>query len=415
MQITIFGIIWTIILVCSSISNSTRTLLFFTLLSMIFQCNNILSIGGIGIGVQIFTVSFTVVRFLLLRAKKLKYRAVSIVTGILFMLLFAIVISLIYNASFESINIIGFLMIAVYFVFAVIITKKKINIDYKWLEHAENIIIVFVLVIGAFQVFSKLGFSLFDGFLRTFIYNDIDNSNVIFNYKSSTAFYSTFMEPSYCGAFLVAAFSSVITRRDINIKNIVLSGCLIIAILLTRSSTAFGGLAIMLCMLWFVRSKKKIYKLFIPIFIITLIWMFTFNIEILNQVIFKKIGSKGSFSVRSNWNQLALRAFYQSPLTGIGFKNVRASSIYISLLGEIGILGIVPYSIMIIHSVIEFIEKKTAELVKSKYLFVFSIIVCQIIACPDLNFSPFWLGIYLLLLSMRCETNIVVNNGGGQV
>lgn len=415
MQITFFGIVWMIILIFFSIYNNIRPLLFFTLLSMIFQCNNVLYIGRIGIGVQIFTVSFTIVRFLLLRNEKLKYRAASIVIRSLFMLLFAIVISLVCNVSFGFNNIIGFLMIVVYFVFAFIITKKKINIDYKWLEHAENTIIVFVLMIGILQVLSKLGFSLFDGLLRTFIYNDIGNINAIFNYKPNTSFYSTFMEPSYCGAFLVAAFSLVITRRELTAKNIVLSGCLLIAILLTRSSTAFGGLAIMLCMLWFVRAKKRIYKIFIPIFIILAIWMFTFNIEVLNEVIFHKIGSKGSFSVRSNWNKLALQAFYRSPLIGIGYRNIRASSIYISLLGEIGVLGIVPYSIIIIHSIMEFIRKKIAELVKSKYLFVLGIIVCQIIACPDLNFSPFWLGIYLLLLSMRCEKNIVANNRGEQV
>ena len=411
MQLTLFGIIWILFLfICSLLSNN-KGLLFMTLFSMVLQCDNILYLGETAIGVQIFTVSFTVLRLMLNRSNKMRTPAIKLIITTLISLVFSIVVSLIVNDSFELTNLIGLAMILVYVIFAIMITQKRITVDLEWLERVESFIIIFVLAVGVLQMLSKAGFTLFDNLLTTFIYNDTENTNVIFHHKPNIVFYSTFMESSFCGAFLVAMFTSIVLRNKTTTKNIVIAIAVMMAIILTRSSTAFGGLAITICLLFFVKSKKKVFKWLIPAIIITALYVFTFNIDLLNEVIFDKIGSEGSFATRSNWNKAALEAFLESPVVGIGFKNIRASSIYVSLLGEIGVLGIIPYTTLILFCAVQFFRKKPFDHLKAQYFYVFSITVCQIIACPDLNFSPFWLGIYLLLLTMRGEKNMLQNNG----
>ena len=406
MQITFLGIVWIIAIFFTSLMKDVKGLLSITLLSMVLQCNNAIVIGDVSIGIQIFTVSFALVRFIFLPSSQQKRdKAYKDVIAIMVSLIVALAFSLIANLTLESTNLLGLLMIIVYIAFAAVIAKKNINIDSRWLEKTENLVIAFVLCVGALQVLSKYGFSLFDTLLTTFIYNDTLNTDIIFHHKTTAAFYSTFMEPSYCGAFLVAAFAAVIMRRESTRKNIVLSVLLIIAILLTRSSTAYGGLAIIILMALFVRSSKKIYKTIIPFIVVIGFIVVAFNMDVLNEVIFDKIGSAGSYTTRLNWNRYAWEAFLQSPLFGIGYKNIRASSIYVSLLGEIGIVGTLVYTVLILFCVSNALKRNVSDERRSRFLFVCGVIVCQIIACPDLNFSPFWLGLYLLMLAIKCEKN----------
>lgn len=411
MQITIFGLIWIAVILCVSFSKNIKGLIFVTLLSMVFQCNNVVFIGETAIGAQIFTVSFAAVRCLLCSKANNRDRISKKVCSIFFCIIVAIILSIIVNQSFMSSNMIAVLMVVVYFVFSVILKNKELNIDLQWLEKVEDAIIISVLIIGVLQVLCKSGLTFLNGFLTTFVYNDALNTDVIFHYKDTSAFYSTFMEPSYCGAFLVASFSSVLFRKKVTCKNILLSIVLILAILLTRSSTAYGGLAIFVIIALFVNSEKKVYKFFIPIIILIAFVVCMFNMDLLNEVIFDKIGSSGSYTVRTNWNQKALEAFESSPWVGVGFKNIRGSSIYLSLLGEIGLIGIIPYSLFIVFLLANLLVKKAEASCKARMMYVFMMIVCQIIACPDLNFSPFWLGIYFLMLSLSANRKVISTGG----
>lgn len=411
MQLTLLGIIWIPILLLSSLFSNVKGLLFVTLFSMVLQCDNVMYLGETAIGVQIFTVSFAILRLLLNRFDKIKRKSTSLFIATLILLIIAIFLSCFVNQAWEINNLLGILMIVVYALLAILITQKRINIDFNWLERVEDFIIIFVLIVGFLQVLSKSGFSSFDNMLTALIYNDTQNTDVIFHHKPTAAFYSTFMEPSYCGAFLVASFTSVVLRSKTSLKNVMLCAVLMFVILMTRSSTAFGGLAIMICLTLFVNAKKRLYKALIPIIAVTAVIVWFFNMDLLNEVIFDKIGSTGSYTTRSNWNKYALEAFHKSPYFGIGFKNIRASSIYLSLLGEIGLVGIIPYTLLLLFCAVRLLSKRESIQVKSKLLFVFSIVVCQIIACPDLNFSPFWLGIYLLMLTWRCE-KMVESHGG---
>lgn len=404
MQITFFGLLWIVLIFYCFFSNDHRKLLFLALFSMIFQSNNILYIGETGIGTQIFTIGIAWVRFWLVKTAPVKLRMAWAVLLFGGALIFTVVLSLLVNEALDSDHMISVAMLAVYAVFMGSLAKKNVRIDAKWLEKTEDIIIVTVLIVGVLQVLCKSGLSFLTGPLRLLIYNDVNNKDVIFNHKPLTRFYATFMEPSYCGAFLVGAFAMVSVRRNFSRKNIFLALAIGLAILMTRSSAAFGGVAIIVCLLLITRGKKRIFKYIIPAGIIIALLVFFFNMELLNEVIFDK-GETSSAAVRNNWNEAALRAFKGSPILGVGYGSKRASSLFLTILAETGIVGCAVYLFNTLFQLKCAVWDKKHLEAKGRSYFVLGIIICQFIACPDLNFSPFWLGLYLSVLAFRIENN----------
>lgn len=404
MQITFFGALWILLILYCFFSNDHRKMLFVALFSMIFQSDNILYIGDTGIGTQIFTISVAWVRFWLVKTAPVKLKTAR---GILLFggaLILAVVLSLLINNALDSNRMISVAMLVVYAAFMMILAKKNVRIDAKWLEKTENIIIVTVLIVGVLQVLCKSGLSFLTGPLRLFIYNDVNNEDVIFNYKPLTRFYATFMEPSYCGAFLVGSFALVSVRNDLNRKNVFLALAIGIAILMTRSSAAYGGLAIIVCLLLITRGKKRIFKYIVPAGIIIGLLVLFFNMELLNEVIFDK-GESSSAIVRNNWNNSAIKAFKENPLFGVGYGSKRASSLFLTILAETGVVGGAAYLFNTVFQLKCAVWDKKPSGAKGRSYFILGIIICQFIACPDLNFSPFWLGLYLSMLAFRIESN----------
>jgi len=404
MQITFFGALWILLILYCFFSNDHRKMLFLALFSMIFQSNNIVYFGETGIGTQVFTIGIAWVRFLLVKPATTRLKEAGPIRLFSATLICVVLLSLWHNDSLVSNRLVAFTMLLVYIAFMWLLARKNVRIDAKWLEKTEDFIIVTVLIVGVLQVLCKSGLSFLTGPLRLFIYNDVNNENVIFSYKETARFYSTFMEPSYCGAFLVGAFALVSVRNDLTRKNVILALAIGFAILMTRSSVAFGGLAIIVCLLLITRGKRKVFKFIVPAGIVIGLFVAVFNMDLLNEVIFDK-GASGSAIVRNNWNNRAIKAFKESPLFGAGYGSKRASSLFLTMLAETGIMGCAVYVFHTLHQLKCAVFEKRYSEAKGRSYFILGIIICQFIACPDLSFSPFWLGLYLLVLSMRAEKN----------
>ena len=288
MQITLFGILWCLILFWAFLEKNFQKMLVVTCISMVFQCNNILVINGTGIGTQVFTVLVACVRLLLVVSRNEKEKKPKFVFWLLILLLLVLIMSMFVNNTFEKKQLIPLLILIVYTIFFVLLYWKRVVVEAKWLEKVEDAIMIIILSVGILQVATKMWNLPLNLVLRTFIYNDVNNSDVIFNYKSTSRFYSTFMEPSYCGAFLVGLFALTSLRPMAEKKNVLFCILIAIAIILTKSSTAYGGLAIMLVILFFVRAKKKVFKIVIPILVLSGIIFLFFSSDILNEVIFDK-------------------------------------------------------------------------------------------------------------------------------
>lgn len=402
MQITFFGAVWILILVFCFFSNDHRKILFLALFSMVLQCDNVLTIGGTGIGVQIFTISIAWIRLWIVKRASDNGKSAARLAWLCVALFLLVTISVVVNQSLDSERQIGIAMIFIYVMFLRTLSKKQIQIDDAWLEKTENCILVFVLIVGFLQVLCKSGVSFLTEPLRTLIYNDVNNSDVIFNYKSLNRFYATFMEPSYCGAYLVGMFSLIMVRRKLNFRNLMLGLLTCVAILMTRSSTAYGGLAVVGCLLLVTRAQKKVFKVMIPALFVGGMLIAAYNMDLLNEVIFDK-ALTGSFRTRITLDQWAVQAFRGSPVFGVGYRNFRASSLIVTLLAEVGALGFGIYMVLAVLVLKWAIVDKKNFSAKGRAFFVLGIMVCQFIACPDLNFSPFWMAAYFLMLALRLD------------
>lgn len=402
MQITLFGFLWGGVILWAFFQSDFKKMLFVTCLSMIIQCNNVLVLNGTGIGPQAFTVLVACIRLLLVTstttiAEKPKYLCVFLI-----LLLGVLMMSMVVNSAFKKKQLIPLVIIIVYTLFFVLLYEKKIAIDGKWLEKLEDTIVLIILIVGLLQVLTKMWSLPLSFILRPLVYNDVTNSDVIFNYKSTSRFYATFMEPSYCGAFLVGLFALISLRPKAEKKNILLSIFIAVAIILTESSTAYGGLAIMIVILLFVRAKKKVYKIILPILLVAGIVFIGFNSDILNEVIFDKADS-GSYKVRQQWNKTAISAFENNLLFGRGFRTLRASSLWYSMLGETGLTGAIAYILVVLYYATYIFNGKKYVNATSRALLVLGIVIGQLIACPDLTLSPFWLAQYWFVLAFQID------------
>ena len=92
--------------------------------------------------------------------------------------------------------------------------------------------------------------------------------------------------------------------------------------------------------------------------------------------------------------------FESSKYIGVGYKSVRASSMYYSLLAQVGIIGFVIYIFYNLLAIVTMIQKKNRK--RFGYIGVrfslLAVIVGQFIACPDFEFCVYWMFLYVLAL-----------------
>ncbi len=405
MQVTLFGAIWVFIMLIALMD--TRRTLTVTMLSMVLQCNNVLVIGNTGIGVQIFTVCFACLRiFLTTKPSTVNIAIKKKARSALFIFITVVCLSVAVH-ELDTDALVSISLLAIYAFFAYLMISRQLPINEKWLEKTIGFVVVFVLTVGVLQFLCVYNLLPIRSILKTLVYNDVGNSNVIFNYKlNHKAFYSTFMEPSFCGAFLIGAFSYYILKGELSKRNLSLLVGIVFAIMLTKSATAYGGLLICVLILLFLRNDKKIFRFLLPTICISAILMFTLFNGVIEDVIFDKFSSS-SFNVRNNWNNRAMKIFKNNIWLGIGYGNIRASGLFQSILGGIGLIGMAAYAWMIRLPLFALLKERKASEYISCAFFVIGVIICQIIACPDLNFSVFWLGMFIFFASLNIRSKSI--------
>lgn len=389
---TLFGIVWILFLLYFIFRQDLEKIIFMTLLSAVFQCNNVILINGSGIGPFIISSIVLLLYYTFFMKKRLTFSRRFDFVFISQLLVFAaVIISVILNKNtFDSKNIIRIIQLLVY-----ILTFNVIRniFNYRKYDYKKMLVYIidFVLIIGIFQFLCSLNVIPRNFIFNAFIYNDINNSNIAYYTTLRIRLFSTFMEPSYCAAFLIFAFCFSISSFKMNRNNWIRIISIVAEICLTFSTTAYIGFLIsVLILLLFTNSKKKIAKLF-PIFIIGIIILLLSGQ--VNDVVINK-ASTASALTRETWNRLALANFKSSPIYGVGYKSSRASSLFYQLLGEIGTIGFLSYCVYVI-SVLKRVTIHDRFADKGIVAAMLSIICCQIIAIPDLDFCVFWFVMYI--------------------
>jgi O-antigen ligase len=296
------------------------------------------------------------------------------------------------------------LQLAIYMAAFFFMRRAVRRIDRNQMYIIIRSIIIIIVVIGAIQWVTTMFVPSARFILKYLIYND-NSEDIYFNFSDayhSKRVFATFMEPSYMAAFAVGSFYYLLCFWDRIKENIIILLALVSIIVFSVSSTAYVSFAIT-GILFMVTSKelKTKWKMILASVAIVMILIFFFGFyDVLDKVLFSKATS-GSGLTRSQLNKDAYEVFLSSPIIGIGYKAVRGSSIIHTLLGELGILGLVSFFLFNVCSGCRVIfrngdkEKYSSGYYGVMYAVITSFI-CLIIACPDLDLCSYWFWLYLL-------------------
>lgn len=404
---TLFGAIWILLIIFCFLK--IENIVVLTIISSTLQCDNVLLISGIGIGPQVITSLCLIVRVMFSVFKnsetRIKIRNYSFRLKLSVFIMFAITtISSIYNSVLGS-NYARLAQIAAYIMcfYAMFYCGKYI--DDKFVYRIIKKTTIALIVIGLVQFGITSGFLPRLSIVKTLLYNDTTEKVIYYDYNNYDRILSTYMEPSYFAGYIVGAFYYFLSYKEQRKKNYTLLSIIILALLLTFSSSAYGAF-IIVGIVFFATTKEGKLKIYILIAgMLGFAVMYFAFYETLDTVIFSKMSSN-SAAAREMWNEAAIIKFYQSPLWGNGYKTSRASTIVYTLLSEIGVVGLVVYIItnwLVLYRAISNKCGATDEQ-KGLALAVFSVVATQIIAVPDLDICTYWMWMNLFALSLSLES-----------
>ena len=222
------------------------------------------------------------------------------------------------------------------------------------------------------------------------------------------------LQPSYFAAFIVGAFYFLLSYKRKWKSNYFLMLVVVMEILLTQSSTAYGAFIIigMIFVAFTDELSLKQKATVIGIGLIGLIILYVGFYSVLDTVIFSKSGT-ASYRQRERFNTKAWNAFISSILLGVGYKQVRGSSIILSILGQTGILGLISYTLFNLSFVRRnrYTVDNNPQLYSAVKLSLLSAVATQIIACPDLDLCSYWVWAIIVSAAIKA-TNSTVDRSG---
>lgn len=402
---TFFGMIW-IITLCVVLLCDIKYMLFLLVLSMVFQSADVFSIGSLAVGPQTITCSFFFVRCLLYCKGKFSLKKKDLV---LFLVLITFGVEIVVSSAVNGViyaNYLKVIQILLYFTCFLLIMVIKDCITENEVYEMLRSIIIFLAVMGVVQVLTTSEILPLRSVLKVLFYNN-NAPQTYFNSNNYTRVMSTFMEPSYFAGIVVGAFYYLLSLERKWKENFVLMCILFVELLLTMSSTGYGAFAIVGIIFVLFSKKIKIrYKVLLCILAVigALVVYFGFY-EVLDNVIFSKSES-GSYNARNYMNLNAMNEYYNSRYIGAGYRVVRGSSIFCSLLGELGMIGIALYIVVNLLMVAPLFNVLKASDTVNVYHYgicfaVLSVVVCQLIACPDLDLCTYWFWAFFYALTTR--------------
>lgn len=405
MTVTLFGCIWLLIMFWCFFSKKSQTLITLTLISMIFQCTNVIEINNQGIGPQLFTsIAFIIRSYFVKSTLSVKQNYTHLFSSILFFIFYLSINSLYYN-SLQN-NILNILQLLIYIYCAIRLNKFRNLINEKILTNQFLFIVKFMVYFSPIQFLATKGFISRDLLVPLF-FNDMGENVYFHNPEAYQRLLGTFLEPSFCAPFLVGSFFFLFHIRE-KIKNVkILLSLIIVELIMTTSSTGYVIFIIMFLVYTLVFGNKKNFKFIIPTCIIFIIFFYLTKDNLLQEVLFNKMESD-SGKYRAQQDLTAISLFLNNPIIGSGIGTSRASSMITTLLAEMGIIGITIYFICSFISVYPLLKKKLyTQLELSSRLFILSIILSQMLAIPDLQYCVYWFSIYLIALS-KCPPNYII-------
>ena len=397
---TMFGIVWLLLLFAAIVKSKKPMLAALVLISSTLQSSNVLVVNGQGIGPQIITSGVAALYFMAPQIRKMKLRvskSFASTNKILILLLAYIVFDAARTKTLGT-NILRIFQLLIYVLCFFEMKNVGDTLDDEYVYCTLKKLSIFILLVGVFQVLATTNIIPRYWFIRDIFWNDSANAPAIVQfmwpYGSYFRFFSTYMEPSYFVGFSIGALFYFFNYKKNRKKDLPLIVALVLSTILSFSSSGYGALLIT-ALLYIAFSKEGKIKLYVLVggaIGFAILYLVFYNV--LDSVVFSKMQG-GSAAARMTWNLEAMKAFQSSPMMGVGYKNCRASSMFYTILAELGIIGIVLYIVFILSIIWPVFTKRGQKLVGDEQVgVIFAIIgvtATQMIAVPDFDICTFWM------------------------
>lgn len=240
---------------------------------------------------------------------------------------------------------------------------------------------------------------------------------------------AVFGEPSYFSAFTLGtlAASFVSLRNSGRFGDKIRFSVILTSLLLSFSTTAYIGTAIVLLILSLTPVQRKDVRRAVPlatlVFIVLLIAaaaLWILSSQDLSAYIFEKLSDnegfeEGNFSSgaeRLYWDLTALGAFTGSSGLGVGVGSTRASSAFINVAASLGVFGAILFATLIwfcLKRMFSRIESGNSAEIQAGAALVFGWLFVFSISVPDLTsffYFPVALGVLLEKWSSQKYRNV---------
>ncbi len=418
-MITLFGVLWIVLIILCL--PKIENMIVITTVAATIQCSNVVVLGGVGIGPQIITSIFFIIRTLTTKKIKIKKNKQDWNIGKLSLLLFGVVfVSSAYNGVVENI-IARLLQLLIYILCAIMMYVVSYSVEEEDIYQIIRKIIIFMIVFGFVQILSTSGVLPRVWLLEQIFFNETGKHIYYYTKGGYSRVLGTFMEPSYFAGFAVGAFYYFLSLKEKRKNNWLIMGLLSLEIILTFASTAYGAIVIV-GIIYILLSNEKKFKLRMLFFAaIAFIAFYVLFYDVLDRVIFSKINiANDSYKIRHWANLAAYDLFKKSPIIGNGYKQSRASSVIYTILAENGIVGLAAYILLngsiIINGFMLKLKKHMSSYHLGLLLALMATVVTQVLAVPDLDICTYWMWMNLLMIQLGKESrNSLVSIDRGKV
>lgn len=434
MQITVFGIFFIIILVILiflPIKYTIGTLI----ISSVFQAASVINVSSKGIYAYLLLEIFLIFRYLIMNKEinitnNNEFFKKKFISRLFLFLFVSIFITIISSILFNDLSIdnrylnnqIVFKLTPSTFVRIIVLFTNvtTLLIIYNLQNYYENnfieksiiFAIIIVLVFGFWGFIWKISNKAIY-YPVNFLYSNIGYAQGYDqSYRESGSNFgrvrinSTFTEPSYCGGFLVAAFFGVLALNQQKKKYMKTLLFLLLAIIFNLSGTGIVTFIIALFVYFCLNEKDSIkttsiLKVIIFLTFTVIVITSTGYTSRLQNLLLNKLDSMSGVK-RLYIDKKALEIFKKTFFLGGGVTCYRASSLFFTMLGSVGLLG----SFLFFKSIIYFLHNSkkniSSPLMYYGYFYVCVVLISMFLSIPDIVFPPLWAG-FIVLICVKDE------------
>jgi len=276
-----------------------------------------------------------------------------------------------------------------------IIYKLKNLYNNEFIKKVVIISIILVLIFGFWEfiwkitnkiiyfpydiIYNNVGYA--QGYNQGYIEGAANLTNVRMN--------STFLEPSYCGCFLVASLYGIMSINK-NKKYNKLIFFMALAVILNLSGTGMLLIGLIGLYYFWISNKGKMKKstlgkIFLVGIIFVLVLVSSGYMERIYDMLFNKMESISGIQ-RSYYNKIALQIVKSTYFIGGGLNSYRASSFFCNLLATVGIIG----TVLFLYNIVTYLYKirfkiDTNKYYKLGYFYLITVLVGMFISILDIT------------------------------